>query len=282
MHVYKQHNQEQLNLQYNTRFHVPEFETYIEKWETLSRLTEKKFQFIKDISYGEMPRECLDIFPSAVPGAKTLIFIHGGYWQRFDKSMFYFVADAFGKYGVTTVLINYPIAPAAKMDDIVASCKKAVIWLQANLIKYNGDPNQLFIAGHSAGAHLAAMLMATQKQHDGLNTIKGVCAISGLFNLIPIQLSNINDVLQMDKEMAAKNSPSFLEVPDSGNLLVAVGDDETAEFKDQSRELYDNWRIKINTIEMLQLAGLNHFSIVDSISDLNSLLHKSMCKMMNV
>ncbi len=282
MPLYKQYNQEQLDLQYNTRFHVPGFETHLQKWESLSGLAEKKLNCIKDIPYGDLPRECLDVFPSVVPGAKTLLFIHGGYWQRFDKSMFYFIADAFANYGVTTVLINYPLAPAATMDSIVACCQKAVTWLQTNLIKFNGDPKQLFIAGHSAGAHLAAMLMARQKQEDELPAIKCVCSISGLFNLIPIQLSNINDVLQMDKEMAGRNSPSFLKVPESGNLLIAVGDDETAEFKDQSRELYGNWKNKIITIEMLHLPGLNHFSIVDSIHDSNSLLHKAMCKMMNI
>ena len=282
MQIYKQYNQEQLNLQYNIRLDVPDFETYLEKWETRSRLAEKKFPVIKDIPYGNLPRECLDVFPSGFPGSKTLLFIHGGYWQRFDKSMFHFIAGAFANYGVTTVLMNYPLAPAATMDTIVASCQKALHWLQDNCIKLNGDPNQLFIAGHSAGAHLATMLLALEKPETSHPAVKGICAISGLFNLIPIQLSNINDVVQMNKEMAIKNSPAFLVPPESGILLLAVGEAETAEFKDQSRELYSNWKNRISSIEMLHVPGLHHLSIVDSIYDSSAALHTEMCKWMNI
>ena len=91
MFIYKKYNQQELDLQYNMRFHVPDFENSLQKWETLSRLAEKKYQLIKDIPYGNENRECLDIFPSEKQDSKTLIFIHGGYWQRFDKSNFYFI-----------------------------------------------------------------------------------------------------------------------------------------------------------------------------------------------
>jgi len=282
MQIYKQYNQQELNLQYNTRIDVPDFETYLAKWETLSRFAENELHFIKDIPYGNLHRECLDVFPSGVASSKTLLFIHGGYWQRFDKSLFYFIAGAFAQYGVTTVLMNYPLAPDASMDMIVASCKKARHWLNDNLFSLNGDPDQLFIAGHSAGAHLAAMILAMEKKEFNLPAISGVCAISGLFNLKPVQLSYINEVVQMNKSMAVKNSPAFLMAPESGNLLLAVGEAETAEFKDQSNELYCNWKNKISSIEMLQLPGLNHFSIVDSIHDSNSLLHIAMRKLMNI
>ena len=73
MQIYKQYNQQQLNLQYNTRLGVPDFETYLEKWETLSRLAENELHFIKDIPYGNLLRECLDVFPSGVTGSKTLL-----------------------------------------------------------------------------------------------------------------------------------------------------------------------------------------------------------------
>jgi len=282
MQIYKQYNQQELNLQYNTRIDVPDFETYLERWKTLSRVAENELYFIKDIPYGNLHRECLDVFPSGVAGSKTLLFIHGGYWQRFDKSLFYFIAGTFAKYGVTTVLMNYPLAPDATMDIIVDSCKKARHWLSDHLTRLNGDPNQIFIAGHSAGAHLAAMLLVMEKKEINRHAIKGVCLMSGLFNLLPVQLSYINDVVQMNKAMALTNSPAFLIPLQSVNLLLAVGEAETAEFKDQSNELYSNWKNKISSIEVLHLAGLHHFSIIDSIHDSNSLLHTSMRKLMDI
>jgi arylformamidase len=167
MSIYKKYDQEQLNLQYNNRFHVPDFEDHLQRWESLSRLAEKKYRVIKDIPYGNELRESLDIFPSPQKGSKVLVFIHGGYWQKFDKSSFRFIGGAFADYGITTVLINYPLVPSVNIDQVVQSCRKAVDWIHINIAQWNGDPDQLYIAGHSAGAHLAAMLIAKEKiQND--------------------------------------------------------------------------------------------------------------------
>ncbi|NJO25929.1 MAG: alpha/beta hydrolase [Bacteroidia bacterium] len=174
MFVYKKYNQEQLNLQYNNRFHVPDFQKYIDGWESLSKDAGEMYEIIKDIAYGEGTRECMDVFPSSVPGSKVLIFIHGGYWQRFDKSLFHFVAAAFAGYSITTVIINYPLFPAANMDDIVKSCRKAADFVYADIAQWNGDPDQIYIAGHSAGGHLAAMLSANEENKSVKNFIKGV------------------------------------------------------------------------------------------------------------
>ena len=279
MTVYKKYDQEQLNLQYNNRFHVPDFEDHLQRWESLSRLAEKKYRVIKDIPYGDKLRECLDIFPSLQKRSKVLVFIHGGYWQKFDKSSFHFIAGAFSDHGITTLLINYPLAPSVNIDQIVQSCRKAVNWVHTNIARWNGDPDQLYIAGHSAGAHLAVMLMAKEKKQDDRIFIKGICAISGLFDLIPIQLSNINEVLQMDKETAISNSPVLKDPFESCHLLIAVGAEETDEFKSQSQELNNNWKNKNSFVDLLELRGLNHFSILSSIDDPNSLLHMSVRKM---
>ena len=281
MIIYKKYDQEQLDLQYNNRFQVPDFKNHLAQWEILSRLAEKKYRVIKDIPYSNKPRECLDVFPSPEKGSKTLVFIHGGYWQKFDKSSFHFIAGAFADYGITTVIINYPLIPAVNMDQVVQSCRKAVDWIYFNIVQWNGDPDQIYIAGHSAGAHLAATLMIVEKQ-SRKTFIKGVCAISGIYNLIPIQLSNINDVLKMDKEAATRNSPAFKEPIELYLLLLAVGGAETTEFLDQSRELNTKWKNKTNSTELMVIPGLNHFSILDSFCDTNSLLHNSMCKLMKI
>ena len=282
MIIYKKYNQQELDLQYNNRFHVPDFENYLQRWENLSSNAVKKYNAIKNIPYGDNPRECLDIFSSPNPRSKTLVFIHGGYWQRFDKSSFHFIAGAFAGYGITTVLINYPLAPGASMDQIVESCCEAIDWIYNNIAAWNGDADQIYIAGHSAGAHLASMLMAVEKNQNRKTFIKGICAISGLFNLIPIQLSNINDALQMDKETAIKNSPVFKEPVELCPLLIAVGGAETNEFLDQSRELNNKWKNKTRSAELMIMPGLNHFSVLDSFCDTNSLLHKSVCRMMKI
>ncbi|PWU04479.1 MAG: alpha/beta hydrolase [Bacteroidetes bacterium] len=283
MLIYKQYSQAALDSQYNTRLHVPDFATHLDRWESLSRKTEKEIPVIKDISYGKLPLEGLDIYPSLQPHSKTLIFIHGGYWHKFDKSSFQFIAKAFWPYNITTVLLNYPLAPEVSMDQISASCRNAVQWLYQNISAYNGDPGQLYIAGHSAGAHLAAMMLATEWNYFNLSAdvIKGVCAISGLYNLIPIQHSEINQFLNMDSEAAIRNSPVELLPKTQCPLILVVGSNETDEFLEQSRELYASWKENI-PIEIAEIEGLNHYSIVETMLDRESYAHQLMLRIMKI
>jgi len=280
--VYKNYDQVQLDLQYNNRFHVPDFEQYLERWETLSRKVEKKLPNIKDVEYGSLPLETLDIFPAAHSNAKTQIFIHGGYWRTFDKSSFYFIADAFAQYGTTTVLINYPLAPSASMDQIVSSCRKALLFLHKNLRQFNGDPSQLYVTGHSAGGHLATMLITEGDQAFDGSILQGICAISGLYNLIPIQSSNINDSLTMSREAALQNSPVQLSPAEKCSVILAVGAEETEEFIAQSEELFSRWRNRVHTIQLFTLGGLNHFSMLDSMAAPDSSLHQQICTLMKL
>ena len=278
MHVHKHYNQEQLNAQYNNRLHVPDYADYFERWEKLSRQTEKEHVIFKDISYGSHALECLDIFPAANANAKTLVFIHGGYWHLLDKRLFHFLAATFLKHNVTTVLINYPLVPSVAMDAIVSSCSNAMLWLQNNLINYGGDPTQVYIAGHSAGAHLAAMLPV----NNNTTFIKGIILLSGLYQLKPVMLSNINAVLQMDVATAERNSPACLQPVHQCTLLLAVGSNETDEFKDQTQEMYDNWKNKHTSIQLLNVPGKNHFSILDAITENGTALQTAIFCLMNI
>lgn len=280
MIIYKQYTQQELDNQYNNRLHVPDFATYLERWNTWSEAARQQHAYIKDLRYGDHPRECLDIFPSGKQNSKVLLFIHGGYWQLFDKTKFHFVAAAFLQHNITTVVINYPLAPAATMDEIVASARKAVRWLQQHLAAYDADPQQVYIAGHSAGAHLATMLMSKDSGVEMAPFIKGMCLLSGLYNLVPVQLSYVNAGLGMDTATAVHNSPVHLPAVQPCPLLVAAGGAETEEFKAQSRELYNSWKTK-TPVELVELAGLNHFSILDALVDENTSLFKEMMKWMD-
>jgi arylformamidase len=277
---YKHYDEEALNCQYNNRLQVPDYALHTETWERLSRQTEKEYLSISNIAYGELAREQLDIYPSSKPNSKTLVFIHGGYWRNMDKRMFHFVAKAFHQYNVTTILITYPLAPLASIDQVVSSCRKAVNWVQQNISQHNGNPGKMYISGHSAGGHLAAMMMTADEKYF-MPGIKGVCSISGLFNLVPIQLSEINETLQMDNAMALRNSPVLLRSAGSCPLLLAVGINETEEYKAQSEELYKKWKEEI-PLQLLQLRELNHYSIIEDLLNTDSLLHQKMCELMNI
>ena len=286
MLIYKNYDQEALDGQYNNRLNVPDFATYLDRWEVLSRETEEKFTCIKDLQYGELPRERLDVYPSSFPNSTTLVFIHGGYWHLFDKASFQFIAKAFQPDGITTVLINYLLAPANTIDQLVSSCRKAIVWLHQNLSTFNGNPEAIFVAGHSAGGHLAAMLLHTHWAEFGrdlpVDLVKGTVAISGIFNLTPIRLSYLNKVLNIDAEVAIRNSPVFIDTVKSSPLILAVGKEESLEFIDQSSELSRHRKTMGSPVHFIQMPGQNHYSIIETILDQNSALSLAMREMMGI
>jgi arylformamidase len=278
MFIYKQYSQETLNRQYNNRLNAPDHERDLQRWELLSREAEKKYPPIKNIPYGELPDEKLDIFPSEQALSKTLVFIHGGYWYKHVAADFYLIAEAFKSYGFTTVLIDYPLMPVHSLDQLVISCRRSIHWVQQNIANYNGDPTQIYVAGHSAGGHLASMMMTVEE----LNTaIKGVCAISGLYNLLPVQLCYVNETIHLDSETVLRNSPVRLSPEVACPLLLAVGANESAEYLEQSRELYSSWSNQNANLELLEIPDADHFSILETMLVTSSPLHKAMCGLMN-
>ena len=176
--------------------------------------------------------------------------------------------------------------PEFSMDQLVVSCRRAIDWLHRNLIRYNGDLDQLYVAGHSAGGHLAAMMMATDwqlfNQKLSSEAVKGICAISGLYNLLPLQLCYVNEILRMDKATALSNSPVQLLPQTNCALVLAVGADETAEYLSQSSELYSGWIKKQANLQLMEIPGRNHFSILETMLDNTSPLHKAICSLMNI
>jgi arylformamidase len=257
---------------------VPDFADYFDRWERLSRQIAEHNTILKDIPYGDHPEELLDIFPSKVHQSKTLVFIHGGYWHLLDKAMFHFLAGHFLKYDVTTVLVNYPLAPQSSIDEIVTSCRKALRWLHDNIIRFNGDPTEFYLLGHSAGGHLASMLLVEEEA----KFVRAMISVSGLFRLEPVMLSYLNDSIGMDRENAIKNSPVFLKPAYDCPLLLVTGTEETDEFKAQSEELYQSWKNKYSNIEFLKVPQKNHYSILDAVIEKDSTLGAAINRLMNM
>ena len=286
MIIYKNYDKAALDSQYNNRARVPNFEQIVQRWETESEQLRQRVKSYRGVSYGSRAREYLDIFPAAHPGAPLQVFFHGGYWQALQSGVFHFITNGFLRHGITTVFVNYPLAPEASMDEIVEACRQAIIWLYRHAAEYGGNPNQIYISGHSAGGHLAAMLMATYwktlAEELPHNLIKGGCAISGLFNLIPIQLSYVNDKIGLDKAAAQRNSPAFLTPASSSPLIVSVGGAESEEYHAQSQELTAAWSQHGLSITELILEGRHHFSILDSLVDPEGALNRAILGQMGV
>jgi len=210
------------------------------------------------------------------------VLIHGGYWQRLDKSQFSYIAEGFVNAGVTVVVLNYSLAPEVGMDEIVQQSRAALAWIWRHALDHQCNPNRIHVCGHSAGGHLTAVLAATNWLTFGQdlpqNLIKGICAISGIFDLEPIRLCYLNAVLGMNATVSKRNSPIY-DLPQKGMpLILAVGELETDEFHRQTQTYAECWRSKGFPLEVIQMAGLHHFSIVDELAHPRSPLNRAMLR----
>ncbi|HEY8611823.1 MAG TPA: alpha/beta hydrolase [Roseomonas sp.] len=228
-------------------------------------------------SYGPTEPERLDIYPAEANPAPVLLFIHGGYWRALDSADAGSMAPAFVTAGACVVSVNYTLAPAASLDRIVDECRRALAWVHANIARFGGDPARIYVAGSSAGGHLAAMLMAPGWQ-EGLGlpaqAVAGATLLSGLFDLTPIPHTHINAWMSLDPVGAARNSPALLPLPTSLPVVLAYGDTETAEFKRQTTDFAGALReAGCDAGIVPPRPGSNHFDLVFDFGEPSNPLH---------
>jgi arylformamidase len=274
--IFHQYDQAGLDAQYNNRARYPDFKDHFENWGKWSREARAALPCRLDVAYGATPIEALDIFPAAEPMAPLYLFIHGGYWYSLDKSDYSYVAKGMRPHGITTVVNNFGLAPEHDMDTIVMQNRAALAWLWKNAALYGGDRDRIYVCGHSAGGHLGAMLLATDwpaiDPDLPVNPVKGVCAIGGIFDLEPIRLSFLNQKIHLTHEQARKYSPLTLDFPISAPLSLVVAVDESDEFHLQSLRMRARWDGLGWPVESLTPPGLDHFSVVNDLSDPDGLL----------
>jgi len=276
MALYRNYDRAGLDAQYFLRGRVPEHPEYFRRWAEDSAAVRRARPCRLDISYDS---ERLDLFPAERAAAPCLLFIHGGYWQALDKSDFSFLAPAFQDAGVALAVVNYTLAPKAGMDEIVRQNRAAVAWLYRNARAYGVDPERIHVAGHSAGGHLTAMVLATNWAAFGLdrNPVRGASAISGLSDLEPIRLCYLNDVLGLDAAAAERNSPLHHLPRQSLPLILSVGTGETDEFRRQQESFAAAWRAVGLPLEIADQPGDNHFDVVGRLGR-QSLLHQAVMR----
>jgi arylformamidase len=267
-----------LDAEYNNRVRVADSMAQLAKWAEASALArERSPRKVLDVRYGDGPNETLDVFPAASPNAPVLIYLHGGYWRALDKSDFSFVAPSFVADGAMVVAPNYALCPAVTIEDIALQMVKAVAWTWRHAADHGGDPNRMALVGHSAGAHLAAMLLSCRwKQVDDklpLTPVAGALAISGLYDLEPIRRTAfLQDDLQLTPTQVNRLSPAFFPRPKAGKLYAVVGADESSEFIRHNQLIRDQWGpTAVPVCETVP--SKNHFSVLESLADPKGRLH---------
>jgi arylformamidase len=257
---------------------VAAIEPFLDAYVARSREAETRFRCQKNLRWGERPDETFDYFPAASVGAPLLVYIHGGYWQEHSKDESLFAAPDCLANGIAFAAIDYTLAPRATLGTIVEQCRRAIASLYRQAAMLGFDARRIFVSGNSAGAHLAAMLLVAGWQATyGLadDAVAGGVLLSGIYDIEPLMGTYIDAALHLTAEDAATLSPQRLKLERPVKTIVAWGENETAEFKRQSRAFASALAGSGFPVSAFEVAGANHFDIVFGLANRESLLGKA-------
>lgn len=216
-----------------------------------------------DLPYAEGERRKYDRFGSANSTFGLLIFVHGGYWLRFDKSYWSYLAQGAVERGWTVAMPSYPLAPEASVAQITLEVASAITFIAER------EKGPLILAGHSAGGHLVSrMLCKGSPLSPAVQTrIAHVMSISGVHDLRPLLRTAMGPQLFRSEGEAAIESPALLEPVQNTRITCWVGAQERPEFVRQNDLLANVWTGLGADVECYHAEGRHHFDVIDDLAN---------------
>jgi acetyl esterase/lipase len=219
-----------------------------------------------DLAYGEGERRRLDLFLPDGASKGLVVFVHGGYWMRFDKSLWSHLAAGAVRRGWAAAIPSYTLAPAARIRDITLEIAAAITFAAGRVA------GPIALTGHSAGGHLVARmacldgpLAAAERRR-----LARVAPISGLFDLRPLMKTKLNETLGLDEAEAIAESPALARPLAGLSLIAWVGADERPEFLRQSELIASIWTGLGAATRCIRQSGCNHYDVIADLSDADS------------
>jgi arylformamidase len=257
--------------EYNNRARVPEHPEIFARWARAAE--DYRAQAMKErraelgLSYGESPRQFIDLFAASAPAPPLALFIHGGYWRSLEPSLFSHMARGLNERGVSVAVTGYDLCPHVTIADIIEQIRHACIflWLRTR--------QRMMVFGHSAGGHLAAAMVATDwptLYPRAGDLVPAAYSISGLFDLAPLVGISLNQDLRLDEASARAASPLYWPAPKGRTFDAVAGGDESSEFLRQSRMVADTWSKAGVHARYEAIGATNHFTVIDALADPDS------------
>ncbi|MGB9043679.1 MAG: alpha/beta hydrolase [Pseudolabrys sp.] len=257
-------------VEYDNRARVPEHPEIFSRWQRQAAAYRASAHNVKlGISYGPSLRRTIDTFPAKDDDhAPLAVFVHGGWWRSLEPSMFSQLAAGPNARGITVAVVGYDLCPHVSIADIVEQIRTACLFL------WRKRRQRIVIYGHSAGGHLAACMVAQDwkafASDAPADLVPAAYAISGVFDLLPLVHVSQNQDLRLDEAEARRISPLHWNVPAGRSLDAVVGALESSEFLRQSKSIVEAWRRAQALTRYEEIAGANHFTVIDPLSDPNS------------
>lgn len=260
--------------QYNTRADAAYAEATLARWSLQGQQARRKYACLLDAPYCESARERVDFFPANRTNAPLLVFIHGGWWRFLSKSDFSWVAAPFVAAGYNVALTEYDLCPTVGLKTIIEQQLQAITYIYSKAETWEFDVSRVHIAGHSAGAHLAAMMCTADwsiydKKLPKM-LFKSATLISGVYDLAPLRhIRAAQADLKLSEQDVLTLSPLAYQSSAVPTIAVAGGL-ESDDFKRQSQVLKAAWG---STVQAFEVSQTNHFSVVDAWANAEHHLH---------
>jgi len=266
--------------QFNPRQAVPTWETYSRRASKLNQIALQNHPDIKELRYGTGPLETLDFLQAKSQNRPLFFYIHGGYWRSRDKRDFAYIFDTFHHDDINIAIVNYDLCPNVTVEKICIEVSNALNWLTQQSESLGFDPHNIHACGHSAGAHILAMLLAQDNPICSITdgTICRAYLISGIYELSPVLKISVNQEIRLMESEVERLSPISYPVSTRTDCHIIVGGDEPEGWKEQSSLYAHHVRHQGGRASLIELSRHNHFSILEELqsadTDLARLIKK--------
>ena len=286
--VFLDYDQAELDAAYDQPVYQPNIQQLRDRWASNSERARGRIGAPLRRAYGPGEIEGLDIFRTnaAVP-APIFVFIHGGAWRAGLAKTYSAPAEMFIGAGAHYVVPDFAWVQdcGGSLFPMADQVRRAIAWVYRNAASFGGDPERVFVGGHSSGAHLAAVALTTDWRSAfdlPSDTIKGALCSSGMYDLMPVRLSHRSSYVKFTDEMVAALSPlrhlDQLRAP----LIVAYGTYETPEFQRQARDFAAAVKAVGKPVELIVGDNYSHMELPETLCNPYGLLGSAVLKQMGL
>lgn len=221
------------------------------------------YQLHADIAYGHLPRQKLDVYQPKLQDKKlpVVLFYYGGSWDSGDKGDYKFVAEAFTSSGFVTVIPDYRVYPEVTFPGFMADPATAAKWVKDHIQEFSGDPNRVFLVGHSAGAHIAVMLSLNGEylanEHLKPTDFRGTIGSAGPYDFLPVKTERLKVIFGPENQRWKSQPIEFVNGHNQPMLLLVGLKDDTVWTKN-TYNLAAKIRAKGGLVEVVEFPTYSH------------------------
>jgi arylformamidase len=280
-------DQAELDAAYNQSKYAANLSQITKRYASNSEAVRTRLGAPRRFSYGSTEIEALDLYPTQRSNAPIHVFIHGGAWRGGLARNFAYAAELFVHSGAHYIALDFinVLQAGGSLLPMAEQVRRAVAWVYRNAGSFGGDPERIYVSGHSSGGHLAGVVLTTdwRKEFDlPADMVKGVLCCSGLFDLRAPRLSARSKYIKFTDEMEqALSSQRHLEKLNAP-VIIAYGTLETPEFQRQSRDFAAAVKAAGKPVQLLVGEGYNHFEMPETLANPYGLLGRAVLAQMKL